>query len=437
MRAWINLRRTMVNRRAYLLLMAWWQSVRFLFTRHSKERDTDDSVLDLAVEADSLLIPVDDTESQPLQRKNSTVISSKRNQETLDATWHFRGDILDYLDEYFSCFRKLRHLDSDSYALFKRVGLSMTRAFYSFSECDFTGLKRIAIGGVACPFVSAQGGRQSADRVTPSLWYFRKLVMGSEKTPVRMLALLRAQRTGGDIYEVTVVFDDRYRTNKGWRSDLSYPFSYYIHIKPDNTAELLKEPVLLTHKVQPGLKRRNGHKRDTFSLKEWRWQIPSFLQNWAKDSEGGQALNGDPSLFAIGHLHMLLKTHARATSKIVVRVGYEKEHVNFGIELPRAKYFFADRDNDVLAADGKRKRIFHYVSEHSRLVKGKLTSVREHYRGLRSFVWNGYDINIVLPTNRFIFDFDVPGQLCVEDSLEDEMLDGKATGKRLAEYLEA
>lgn len=79
---------------------------------------------------------------------------------------------------------------------------------------------------------------------------------------------------------------------------------------------------------------------------------------------------------------------------IYVKKG--KNRATFTVPQNRWKYFFKDRI-DAMATDGKKKRIFHAVIAHQRhLANGKTSNVRTHYRGSRHFVWEGYEIKIVM-----------------------------------------
>jgi hypothetical protein len=63
------------------------------------------------------------------------------------------------------------------------------------------------------------------------------------------------------------------------------------------------------------------------------------------------------------------------------------------IDRRDGKRFFAKRVTGS-AADGKRKRILHYVDNFVRDTDGRTSYVREHYRGERSFSWMGYGIEV-------------------------------------------
>jgi hypothetical protein len=84
------------------------------------------------------------------------------------------------------------------------------------------------------------------------------------------------------------------------------------------------------------------------------------------------------------------------------------------------KKYFADRDLTIRAANGQRKKIIHYVSQHDRIVKGKEITIKEHLRGLNKFTWNGYDCVVTAPKfsklNTVVFD--LPPQM--EEDVIDE-----------------
>lgn len=80
-----------------------------------------------------------------------------------------------------------------------------------------------------------------------------------------------------------------------------------------------------------------------------------------------------------------------------VAVYKGKDRVTFGIERENSKHYFANRDKTVKAADGRAKRIIHYVREHDRDTGNNVVQVKEHIRGIREFNWNGYRCVVTAP----------------------------------------
>jgi len=81
-----------------------------------------------------------------------------------------------------------------------------------------------------------------------------------------------------------------------------------------------------------------------------------------------------------------------------VGVRRKNERVTFCVPDNDAKTYFRDRDKTALTSAGKRRPIIHFVRSHERkLVDDKVTQVREHIRGLRTFDWQGFMCAITAP----------------------------------------
>ena len=82
-------------------------------------------------------------------------------------------------------------------------------------------------------------------------------------------------------------------------------------------------------------------------------------------------------------------------SGINILVKKNKNRATFTIPQGRWKNFFKDR-LDVKTASGRKRPIFHAVSSHLRELKSGVVPVKTHYKGSRHFVWNGYEVKIIL-----------------------------------------
>jgi len=78
---------------------------------------------------------------------------------------------------------------------------------------------------------------------------------------------------------------------------------------------------------------------------------------------------------------------------IIVKRG--KSRATFTVPQDRWKYFFRERIK-AKTPHGKTKPIYHSVVAHQRQTISGTTAVKTHYRGLRHFIWKGYDIRIVM-----------------------------------------
>lgn len=76
-------------------------------------------------------------------------------------------------------------------------------------------------------------------------------------------------------------------------------------------------------------------------------------------------------------------------------VGVRKDgrRVTFSIAPEHTAAYFADRDL-VVNEHGTRKRIIHFVREHTR---GNGAIVKAHVRGVRHFHWKGFECNVTAP----------------------------------------
>jgi hypothetical protein len=97
-------------------------------------------------------------------------------------------------------------------------------------------------------------------------------------------------------------------------------------------------------------------------------------------------------LFCINY-NMVLQREA--SINIIVKKGSDRATIT--VPPNRWKYFFKDREK-IITNSGRQKPIFHAVASHHRHhATGKISPVKTHYRGLRSFRWGEYSIKIVLP----------------------------------------
>jgi hypothetical protein len=73
------------------------------------------------------------------------------------------------------------------------------------------------------------------------------------------------------------------------------------------------------------------------------------------------------------------------------------ERVTFGVNNDQTPYYFKDRDKTIRTPTGQAKKIVHYVKEHERKYGDKITTIKEHIRGLQEFEWAGYQCNVISP----------------------------------------
>lgn len=302
-----------------------------------------------------------------------------------DVTWNFRGTILDRLDEYFICIRRLRRHDRSAYDLYSRIGFTVSERWVNPHHPDnqIISCPRVAFGGV----LGAHDGTYDKELIPTSFIYFSKI-----KRPAYV-----ERCDGADVYQVRVLYDDRRGRESNWRTDLTALGGYHVALWPDGRLSLLKEARTLWANVEV----RRGRRKERISLPHRQLAYP----NWLFQGE-----DRSPNDFACGIFSLAMQTYVRATSRVVVRAQRQSCVAAFGIPLDRAKAFFRDRDATAIARDGRRKRIFHAVVAHDRVRStNDVSHVRAHYRGIRSFDWNGYAIRIVLPELSSLLRYDGTG----------------------------
>src|SRR5262249_46502900 len=143
----------------------------------------------------------------------------------------------------------------------------------------------------------------------------------------------------------------------------------YIGIHSDGSLEVLKELV----KTRTPVFSRQKRRRELVHLEHREWRFPLWMWDLCDDTTESCRLARE--MFA-----MAMLTHHATLDYIAVRPQQGGWVAACGIDLPQAKRFFADRQIE-LAADGKRKRIFHAVASHDRRLEHGTTRVRAHYRG--------------------------------------------------------
>jgi len=122
------------------------------------------------------------------------------------------------------------------------------------------------------------------------------------------------------------------------------------------------------------------------------WSMPDLINK--SDRPGphshAQIKKHLEQLFCMGYSLVLKREYG---VNVIVKKG--KRRATFTVPQNRWKYFFKDRIK-AKNKNGNTKPIYHAVITHERQTKTKLTIVKTHYRGLRHFWWNGYEIRIVM-----------------------------------------
>jgi len=120
-----------------------------------------------------------------------------------------------------------------------------------------------------------------------------------------------------------------------------------------------------------------------------KWHMPDLIQDEEKHSKN-QIKEHLEERFCLFYNAIMTREYG---VNIIVKKG--RQRATFTVPQDRWKYFFKERIK-AKTPSGHTKPIYHSVTAHLRQTKTKLTSVTTHYRGLRHFLWNGYEIRIVM-----------------------------------------
>lgn len=203
---------------------------------------------------------------------------------------------------------------------------------------------------------------------------------------------------GASLYEVYVIFTDE-RTKRG--SLQYYGYSFMVARK-DGQMWLPSQRNVTAVRLPRG---------GTFHRQEW--GFPPHLKHHFEECRKSKRFPEAKSISDFGLELFRAATVSYTDGKDDFQVRAERDGVSvaFNVALGLTPQFFKDRETTV-ASDGRRRRIFHAVKEHTRdLASGATTTVSAHYRGERVFDWNGERITITPSERAFYTTFDAPAYL--------------------------
>ncbi len=149
----------------------------------------------------------------------------------------------------------------------------------------------------------------------------------------------------------------------------------------EQTGEVIAMPTLMSKSVNL----KNGER---VTHRGWRYAaIPNNADDWRTWSQSRNAEE------IVKHFTLIYNMTMWREYGVNIVAKKDGSKATFIVPEHRWKDFFKDRF-DVKAVDGRRKRIFHAVTAHSR---SNGSNVRTHYKGSRHFFWRGYEISIVMP----------------------------------------
>lgn len=208
---------------------------------------------------------------------------------------------------------------------------------------------------------------------------------------------------------------------------------FYIAIAPNGAVKTLRwvadSTVTIPHKKKPG---NASGKKTHFTRKTW--QHPNlFPEKEALISEV------DRETAHVGIFCACFNFWNNRDKMWTVQTKKNDLRMNFCVDTRDTKHYFKDREY-ATTLSGNRKKIIHFVEEHTRLTPNGEVVVREHIRGERKFVWNGYQCNVKAPKFNNVTDmqkFDVGSFEGDEaDSLINKSMDMEDLAREITPYLD-
>ncbi len=287
------------------------------------------------------------------------------NREEEGAFFYLK-DVLGSLRQCQTMLRKLRRWDRTAYDYHSRVGAkvmpSKIEIYLGVLSKEF--LERRPGNGMTLLF------EKNEKEYYPQLFFLQKMV-----SPIDV------QSTIMKIYMCSSIF---------FVKKVAYGITYHVAVSKSGDVKLLRERQLIMQKLPK--KRRVLHRMG--------WGHNESLMFWYR--ERIEALKSytleEYAVFRFCATANMISYPA--DDELLIRCTKNNITAAFNVSTKRTPYFFNDRQT-TLAVDGKRKRIFHIVREHTRILEsGHISNVKEHYRGERKFTWGGHDVVISLPAKQ-------------------------------------
>lgn len=324
---------------------------------------------------------VEDSASPPKRKRRA---KAPKEPNVLAVDKHSKQTLLDSLGDYFEAAARLKVVAPDDYSFFARTGCVVTQA-YSAPEGGITETNHTPIfaGGIFIPKYAAPDKDNGG--IYPSFVYF---------TRMRKPKVWPAGPVPHLLYRVVLI----YRTTNlvGW----DWPVELLIARDRAGRFTVLGEPHIKQQQLPPS---SHGHRHErvgkvvthvSFGLPQW------LIDHWneKKEKKPGETIHD----YAAGLFTMAYETYREAVTALLISAQKHGQRAVFAVQLQDARSMFRDRDLKAASTPGGRLRpIFHYVREHDRVMEReteeKVVTVREHYRGLRDFFWNGFHVTISWP----------------------------------------
>lgn len=312
-------------------------------------------------------VPVQELPEIPKPR----VRAARPGKEVYGANYYL-SDLLDGVAEFFSDFSILQKSFPDAADLFRKAGTQVVSKEQMFArDLDPAFYNNLpAIGCIFMGYSKLDGTRNDDDTEYAKFWALRKM-----NRPIGV------EISQDAVYEMTTVLP-----MKG--KPLAIP--YYVSVGRDGKVKALKQQQTYWHKLTDK-KYSQGFTRTS-------WKHNALVLEMLKKNNKKDKTNLSLDEFSTEIFALIANSTMGSEYGISVRVMSRRgEIATFSIDMLRTPYFFDDREK-VVNHNGNTKRILHIVRTHERIMKnGETKFIKSHWRGLRRFFWNTYDVSISLP----------------------------------------
>jgi hypothetical protein len=261
----------------------------------------------------------------------------------------------------------------------------------------------------------------SDDKVFPNFFYATKY----ESSP------LHVEPTKDIVYKIGLSVPLSVKATKD-KVQKNYWLYFYVAVNSEGEVRTLRwvadDMVTIPHKKKPN---NVGGNKTCFTRKTW--QHPDILNDEFTVKEIGK------EAAHVGIFCACFNFWNNRDKMWTVQTKKNDLRMNFCVDTRDTKHYFKDREY-ATTLSGNRKKIIHFVEEHTRLTPNGEVVVREHIRGERKFVWNGYQCNVKAPKFNNVIHmqgFDVPSfEVEEDDPLINESMDMDDLARELTPYLD-
>ena len=310
--------------------------------------------------------------------KVQKIVRKQKNKEHFGAHYYL-SDLLDVMPRAFLGLNILQKTEPEIHKLFSKTGCAIVSKDMRLSTTKTGYIDFKNAPSFGCAHMVGRAHDDDYEGAYPIICFFNKI-----KRPINV------QPSNDMIYEFGVVYDTKHLA----RFPPAILEKVYMSVSEDGALKALKT-------CRPTFMRVG---KSSFSRMAWKY--PDLLEWYAKEW-GDTDIEGVASWWfnIISHLAM------SSESGLTVRVKKRKSVISFAIDMERTPYFFSDREK-VVTSKGQTKKIFHIVRGHMRKMSdGAEKHIKSHFRGLRKFVWNEYDVSISLTGKHHSSIFSFTGEI--------------------------